>query len=161
MYLGLGAAALLGIAIAMFLVLRDSDDKPKSDPLAATEANARGVALMERFDYREAAAEFEEASRLAPDWLPAKLNSGMALYNSAAEEKDPVLPRAIAIFERVLKLEPDNLYAHFNLGIIFKYQAKYKEAEAHFRRVTELDPEDDRAWLRHWTGRASKRAALR
>ncbi len=131
----------------MFLVLRDSDDKPKSDPLAATEANARGVAMMERFDYREAAAEFEEASRLAPDWLPAKLNSGMALYNSAAEEKDPVLPRAIAIFERVLKLEPDNLYANFNLGIIFKYQAKYKEAEAHFRRVTELDPEDDRAWL--------------
>ena len=152
-FLAFGGIALLGIALAAFFLLRKTDDPAKSDPLAATEANARGIALMEKFVYSDpkeptdAVREFGEAVRLAPDWLPAKLNLGMALYNSAGAADDPVLPRAIAIFEGVLKAEPDNLYAHFNLGIIFKYQARYKEAEAHFRRVTELDPEDDRAWL--------------
>ena len=146
--LALGAVALGLIGLLVWFVwLRKPDDKAKSDPLAATEANARGVGLMEQFKYAEAAKEFEEATRLAPDWLPARINLGMALYNSASEDKDPVLPKAIAVFEQVLKDDPDNHYAHFNLGVIYKYQAKYDLAKSHFRKVTELDPSDDRAWL--------------
>ena len=139
--------ALLLLGIGLFIWLRKGAENPKSDPLAATEANARGVGLMERFDYPAAANEFEEAARFAPDWLPARINLGMALYNSASKAEDPVLPRAIEIFERVLREEPDNPYAHFNLGIIFKYQAKYAEAKNHFQKVIDADPEDDRAWL--------------
>jgi tetratricopeptide (TPR) repeat protein len=117
------------------------------DPMAATAANARGVGYMEQFEYPKAAKEFEEAAKLAPDWLPARINLGMALYNSAGGADDPVLPRAIEVFEQVLRDDPDNRYAHFNLGIIKKYMGKYEPAAAHFKRVTELDPTDDRAWL--------------
>ncbi len=140
-------ATLLLLGIGLFIWLRKGTENAKSDPLAATEANARGVGLMERFEYPAAAKEFEEAARLAPDWLPARINLGMALYNSAAKAEDPVLPRAIGIFEHVLREEPNNPYAHFNLGIIFKYQAKYAEAKNHFQKVIDADPEDDRAWL--------------
>ncbi|MEO2091872.1 MAG: FG-GAP-like repeat-containing protein, partial [Gemmataceae bacterium] len=85
--------------------------------------------------------------RLAPGWLPARINLGMALYNSASRTDDPVLAEAIAVFEQVLADDPTNLYAHFNLGIIHKYQANYPAAISHFRAVTEADPADDRAWL--------------
>lgn len=118
-----------------------------SDPVAATAANARGVGWMEQFEYPKAAAEFERAAALAPDWRPARVNLGMALYNSAGGADDPVLTKAIAVFEQILREEPDNLYAHFNLGIIKKYRGDYREAAEHFKRVTQADPSDDRAWL--------------
>ena len=143
----IGSVVVLIASVGLVFWLVRKPDAPKSDPLGATEANARGVGLMEQFEYAPAAKEFEEAVRLAPEWLPARINLGMALYNAAASAEDPVLPKAIAIFEQVLKDEPDNLYAHFNLGIIFKYQAKYDLAQKHFRFVTDADPDDDRAWL--------------
>lgn len=121
--------------------------KSDADELAATEANARGVAWMEQFEYAKAAPEFETASRLAPNWLPARINLGMALYNSAGKAEDPVLPRAIAVFQQVLKEDPANPYANFNLGIIYKYLAQFELARKHFRAVIDHDAEDDRAWL--------------
>ena len=136
----LGAACLIAWKLT-------TDGQAKSDPLGATEANARGVGHMEQFDYPQATKEFETAARLAPEWLPARINLGMALYNAAGSAEDPVLPKAIAVFEGVLKQDPNNPYAHFNLGIIFKYQAKYDLAKSHFRKVLEIDPDDDRAWL--------------
>ena len=136
----LGAAGLVAWKLT-------TDGSPKSDPLGATEANARGVGHMEQFDYAQATKEFETAARLAPEWLPARINLGMALYNAAGSAEDPVLPKAIAVFEGVLKEDSNNPYAHFNLGIIFKYQAKYDLAKMHFRKVLEIDPDDDRAWL--------------
>ena len=143
------ALLLVGLALAAGLAIGWLAHAPlaKADPLAATDANARGVGLMEQFNYTEAAREFGEAARLAPDWLPARLNLGMALYNSATRDDDPVLPQAVAVFEAALRDDPDNPYAHFNLGVIFKYQAKYDAAQGHFRRVVELDPDDDRARL--------------
>ncbi len=152
-FLALGGVGLLGIAVAAFFLLRKPVDKPKSDPLAATEANARGIGQMEQFNYSDplkptdAVREFTEAVRLAPDWLPARINLGMALYNSAAAVDDPVLSKAIALFEGVLKDDSDNPYAHFNLGIIHLYRAKFESAQMHFRKVLDRDPTDDRAWL--------------
>jgi len=136
------AAVALGVGV--WLVV---GGRVRPDPLAATEANARGVGLMEQFVYLDAAKEFEAAARLAPDWLPARLNLGMAYYNSAGATDDPALAKAIAVFEQALTEDPDNPYAHFNLGVIAKYQAKYDLAQGHFRKVVALDPDDDRAWL--------------
>jgi hypothetical protein len=120
---------------------------PAGDDLAATEANSRGVGRMEQFDYAQAADDFREASRLAPEWLQPRINLGMALYSAAVNVDDPKLDEAVAAFDAVLKDDPDNPYAHFNLGIIAKYRARYDAAQRHFRMVLELDPKDDRAWL--------------
>ena len=146
-WLVVGLAVVLAGGVGVFVWLRVAGDKVKPDPLGATEANARGVGYMEQFAYSDAAREFEEAARLAPDWLPARINLGMALYNSTASAEDPVLPKAIAVFEQVLREDPDNPYAHFNLGVITKYRADYALAQKHFRKVIEIDPADDRAWL--------------
>src|SRR4051812_14728813 len=51
--------------------------------VAALEANNRGIGLMEQFRYAEAVPAFEEVVRLAPGWLPGKINLGIALLNTA------------------------------------------------------------------------------
>jgi tetratricopeptide (TPR) repeat protein len=140
-------AALLLAAAAFGIWWFGFRNRTKPDPVAAAAANARGVGHMEQFEYRKAKEAFEQAALLAPDWLPARINLGMALYNSAAAADDPVLGQAINVFEQVLREDPDNPYAHFNLGIILKYQGQYEPAAGHFRKVTEIDPTDDRAWL--------------
>src|ERR1700736_6615046 len=100
------------------------------DMVAVLHANNRGVGSMEQFDYDRAVHAFEEAGRLAPDWLPARINLGIALLNRRKEVEEqgrstPVdLPRAIALFEDVLRTDPNNPYAHYCLGIILQYQGK-------------------------------------
>jgi hypothetical protein len=121
----------------------------RTDPVAAAQANARGIGHLEQFTdgYPKAIADFEEAIRLAPDWTPAKINLGIALYNSTSGPSDPVLDRAVDIFQKVLAADPDNPYAHFNLGIIYKYRGEPAKAAPHFEAVTRIDPTDPHAWL--------------
>lgn len=47
---------------------------------------------------------------------------------------------ARACVEDILKADPDNMFAHFNLGVILKYRLdNKKEAEEHFRIVVDGD----------------------
>lgn len=126
--------------------------KPPANPVAAAGANARGIGYMGQFEerqpdgkrgYDKAAEAFEEASRYAPDWTPAKINLGIALLNMRG---DADLARASKIFEEVLKKEPDNPHAHFCLGVIHEYQGRVAEANKHFTEVTRIDPADPHAW---------------
>jgi tetratricopeptide (TPR) repeat protein len=114
-----------------------------ADMAAAMEANNRGVGCMERFEYDRAAQAFESVTELAPDWLPGKINLGIALLNN---QKAPDLARAIEIFQGILKQDQRNPHAHFCLGIIFQYRGKLALAKPHFEAVTEIDPEDAHAW---------------
>ena len=48
-------------------------------------ANNRGVGHAERFEFTEAATDFDEVVRLAPDWLPGRINLGIALMSLARD----------------------------------------------------------------------------
>ncbi|MFO0937576.1 MAG: tetratricopeptide repeat protein [Gemmataceae bacterium] len=146
--LAFAVVTLLSMAL-LFLWLNRKSESSRQENISeeAAQANSRGVGFMEQFEYAKATVEFQKAADLAPKWLPARINLGMALYNSASSADDPVLPKAISVFEQILKEEPDNPYAHFNLGIITKYRGDYKRAASHFEAVTKFDPSDDRAWL--------------
>lgn len=141
------ALVLLAAAGIAAWVLWPRDRAARPDPVAAAHANARGVGHMERFSdgYPQAVAAFEEAVKLAPDWTPAKINLGIALYNS---NQDPAtLDRAAGLFREVLAADPDNPYAHHNLGVIAKYRGDPQGAAPHFEAVTRIDPNDPHAWL--------------
>src|SRR5262249_32829035 len=92
-----------------------------------------------------AAKEFEEAMRLDPDWLPARINLGLALLNLPENPENHT--RAISLFEDVLKRDPDNPYAHQGLGIILEYQTKGDAPLRPCEAVTRKDPEDAAAWF--------------
>jgi cytochrome c-type biogenesis protein CcmH/NrfG len=116
----------------------------KSDPEGAIRANLRGVGLMDQFDYAAASQAFEEALRLDPAWLPGRVNLGIALLNT----NEPAnLQRALDLFQEVLKQEPNNLHAHYCMGIIYLYRNQLAEAARQFETVTRLDPNDPHAWL--------------
>src|SRR5439155_6482179 len=60
--------------------------KTPPDMVAVLKANNRGVGFMEKFQYEEAVDAFEEVVKLAPDWLPGKINLGIALLNKGGEK---------------------------------------------------------------------------
>jgi tetratricopeptide (TPR) repeat protein len=115
------------------------------DTVGAMKANNRGAGYMERFEYPEAEAAFEEAAKLAPDWLPARINLGMALLNQHTRPEK--LNQAVELYQRILKDYPENPYAHYCLAIILEHQGHVEEALPHFKKVTEIDAVDDQAWF--------------
>ena len=127
-----------GIAFAAWRYFRP-------DPDGAVRANNRGVGHMEQFAYVPAGAAFEEAVRLAPDWLPPRVNLGIALLNQA-QDNPQALPRAQAVFREVLKKDADNPHAHYCLGIIAFYQGRLGEAYPEFQAVNRIDPDDAFTW---------------
>ncbi len=120
------------------------------DMVAVLQANSRGIGYMEQFEYGKAVTAFEEVVRLAPDWLPGRINLGVALLNAGT---GPDLDRAGTIFQSVLKEDADNPYAHFCLGILLRHRGNPDErdlAATHFEAVTRKDPSDAAAW--YWLG---------
>jgi tetratricopeptide (TPR) repeat protein len=58
-----------------------------------------------------------------------------------ALEDDPThQPQAIALYERVLDLDPDHAAAHINLGTLHYNRQDYGAAERHYRNAIEIDP---------------------
>lgn len=156
----LGGILLLVLAASGYLLWRSwqgQTETKEGDLLAAAQANARGVALLEWFDENyqgrsaadQAIEAFEEAVRRAPDWLAARINLGIALLNSRDSDpqlKAEKLQRAAEVFQDVLARDPHNPYAHFCLGIWHFDRGEREQAYAHFTAVTEIDPQDAHAW---------------
>jgi tetratricopeptide (TPR) repeat protein len=131
--------------------------RPDMDRVMA--ANNRGVGHMEQFAFPEAVQDFEEVGRLAPDWLPGRINLGIAVMNLAKNPKgaptanEDAFARARAIFRDILRTEPNNPYANFCLGLIIHFRGRaddFPKAVEYFRKVTEFDPLDAAAW--YWLG---------
>ena len=58
----------------------------------------------------------------------------------ALEEDPRNQTQAIAVYERVLELDPKHAAAHINLGTLYYNRQDYRAAEDHYRRAVEIDP---------------------
>ena len=113
----------------------------------AYRANNLGVALLEQFKHKEAADAFRRALQLGPRLAIARINLGIALYNipdlpaalkelQAASAAAPSAPQphyllglaaktqnkpeeAIASFQKVLRVDPNDVGANVNLGQLY------------------------------------------
>jgi Tfp pilus assembly protein PilF len=113
--------------------------------------NSRGVAHMDWYLFAEAVEAFEKLVEYAPDWIPGRINLGIALVylgrGSSGDVQQDALQRAERLFEEVLAKEPNNPYAHFNLGwIALQMRGQWEKAIPHFEKVTQLDPDDADTW---------------
>jgi tetratricopeptide (TPR) repeat protein len=97
---------------------------------------ALGTIAGNKFDYREAAQEFQEAVRLAP-------NSPLAwdyLSWALAYEQPPDLEGAEKASHEALRLGFSNLSAYYHLGRVLLLEGRYDEATAAFNQAASLSP---------------------
>ncbi|MCI0460611.1 MAG: FG-GAP-like repeat-containing protein, partial [Gemmataceae bacterium] len=153
------AVVLVVLAAGAYFAWRWFATPTPPDMTAVLAANTRGVGLMDQYRYEEAVKAFEEVVKSAPDWVPGRINLGIALMNAGQEQKQgapeqapqgrkhPNLKRATDLFREILKQEPQNPHAHYCLGIILQYQ-ETGESLSHFEAVTRIDPRDAAAWFK-------------
>jgi tetratricopeptide (TPR) repeat protein len=134
----------------------------------AYRANNIGVALLEQYKYKEAADAFKRALQLDPGLTIARINVGIALFNvpdlvaaqrelQSAAAAAPTAPQpqyvlglmaktqnkpaeAIAAFQKVLAIDPQDVGANVNLGQLYAQQRKYTEAVAVLRTGLAAEP---------------------
>ena len=73
-----------------------------------------------------------KADELNPNNLNINLNIG-SLFFSAGE-----IDLALKYFDKVIKIKPDYVLAHFNKGIILNSQRKYQDAITCFEKIIEI-----------------------
>lgn len=97
--------------------------------------------LLELFGLKpQAIAAYSEAMRAKRDFL--RPTSRIA-YVLASQER---FAEAEPYFEAVLRADPGNAVAHFNLGYTQEKRGHYDKAVHSFREATRLNPKIDRAW---------------
>ena len=122
-------------------------------------AHYQGLGRMERYEYHEAIESFREVCKRAPGWIPGSINLAIALLNDSGVKAEQAkqagaelslsnFDESLALLAGVLDRQPDNPHAHFCRGIILQQigQQHLIESHRHFKRVTEIDPNDAAAW---------------
>jgi tetratricopeptide (TPR) repeat protein len=100
----------------------------------------RGLVLEFFGRIPQAIAAYREAVRAKPDFVRPV---NCIAYLLASQER---FAEAEPYFQAVLRAEPGNAVAHFNLGFSFDKRGMYDKAIQEFREATRLNPKIDRAW---------------
>jgi cytochrome c-type biogenesis protein CcmH/NrfG len=134
----------------------------------AYRANNIGVALLEQFKYKEGAEAFKSALKIDPKLNLVHINLSIALFNvpdlptaqREAQNAAALVPEApqpyyilgliaklqskpdeaLAAFQRVLKIDPNDVGTNINVGQLYSQQRKYPEAIAAFRLALAAEP---------------------
>src|ERR1700675_1021042 len=131
----LGALVVAAVSFVDYAHLSaDQTAAVQSSREDAYRANNIGVALLEQFKYKEAAAEFRRALKLEPSLALTRVNLGIALYN--LPEPDGAL-RELKAAADVLPASPQ---VHYVLGLIARTQNRPVEGIAEFQRTLQIDP---------------------
>jgi predicted TPR repeat methyltransferase len=96
------------------------------------------IVLRAQGKLKEAAASYERAIFLKPDYADAHNNLGNVWKTLGQGDK------ARVSFERALDLKPGNPDTHYNLGVLCSDCGDREEAARHFQRGLDLDPDDSR-----------------
>ncbi len=112
-----------------------------ADPVVT--AINRGVALMEQYEYTQAAEAFEQAVKLAPKLTEARFNLAIALFNRCAKGD---VEAAEKLLDKVVQEAPDNLRALYTRGIVHMYAGQDEQALPCFEKVLESAPHESHAW---------------
>jgi len=81
-----------------------------------------------------AVENYERAIELAPDWIDAHINKGVALYQMGR------IAEAREAFLAAVQLDPLNGISRYNLGCVLEEQGEVEEAIRHLRRAAKAMP---------------------
>lgn len=142
---------------------------PTPTPSASDHVN-QGMILIEEGKLDAAAAEFQKAIELDPEYADAHRNMGyvyweqgkfeeaITAYEKAIEVAPDFgeaygdmagalvyldrIPEAVAAGEKAIELAPDYANAHNNLGLAYSRQGELEKAIAEYKEAIRLDPDD-------------------
>ncbi len=130
--------AFVSLVIGLAGCSRSPDRRPAAvDDLVA--ANNRGVGLMGQFDYAQARDIFARLAASHPDRLDVQVNLAVATLNRQREGDDREAQR---ILQKVLSVDPRQVRAHYNLGLILLNDGRPAEALGHFLLASEHERGD-------------------
>src|SRR5688500_13908524 len=143
----------LAVSILTAAANRQTEQSKVNTREDAYRSNNIGVALLEQFKHKEAADAFKRALQLEPGLALARINLGIALFNvpdlpaaqrelQAAGASAPTAPQppyvlglaaktqtrpeeATTYFQKVLRIDPNDVGANVNLGQLYAQQRKY------------------------------------
>jgi hypothetical protein len=100
-----------------------------------------GKAYYEQAKYPEAITEFQKVIDSGQARATDHLNLGLALMQ--ANELD----KALGALTTAKQMDPKLVAADYNLGILYKRELRYPDAEAALKRVIAADPNEPAAWF--------------
>jgi tetratricopeptide (TPR) repeat protein len=137
---GMGAGAggpmgaMGGVDMNQLRELMAKMQKNPNDPQVLLEL-ANTFMMMQAWD--KSLELVTAAVKVAPDNIEAHRAMGMIRF----ERKEYDLAKKS--FDTVLKMNPDDVLGHYNMGILLKHYLKNPaEGDKHFRRVVQLNPKD-------------------
>ncbi|MCP4593942.1 MAG: tetratricopeptide repeat protein [bacterium] len=119
----------------------------KPDPLSGTDRERaealfrRGLMHKEAGEFRVAAARFQDALAIAPQYPEALVNLGETLYLQNQHTD------AIKAYEWGVRLEPEWVAARRGLVRVLMMADRYEAASAHLAHLLEQSPTDAESWL--------------
>ena len=120
------------LEVAEFIIHRGLD-RGKEDPALI---NLLGVVTEKMGDLEKAAAWYEKALSLSPNFVPALVNKGiLSLRRYNYENAENALKQA-------LSLQSAHIEAHTALALVYMRTGKSKDAKILLEKVLELDPQN-------------------
>ncbi len=107
------------------------------DPEMSAVHNALGFVAASRYDYRRAAGEFQEATRLEPDGAFFWLNASWAL----GYQQPPDAAGAEKAAREAIRLGLQTMSSYYQLGRALYLQGRYEEAVAAMEQARKLSPQ--------------------
>jgi lipoprotein NlpI len=130
--------------------MADLNESIRLDPNYAMPWFFRGDLYKTRGDFDRALTDLSESIRLDPNYAPAYFARGSGYYIMGN------IALAVDDFTKSIQIDPDNGTAYFNRGVAyFVIGGRTADAEADFRKASELNPTDAYAAL--WFDLAGRR----
>ncbi len=107
-------------------------------PEAGLVWNNLGVAYRETGQTEEAMKSFRAAVRFASGMAEAWNNLGVAL-----DEQGGQVEQALEAYQKAIDIQPDYVSPHLNTGILLQKLKRFNNAEAHYRKVLEIQPKNE------------------
>lgn len=111
-----------------------------SNSLSASDYFQRGYNAYEIKDLDNAILNYEQAIELAPNYIQAYNNLGVAYEHKGETAK------AIPLYEKAIELNPQLSVAYNNLGNIYCVKGEIDKAISFFEKAVELDPKYSEAY---------------
>jgi tetratricopeptide (TPR) repeat protein len=113
-----------------------AEEKAQKQFAGLKELFTEGNALMAENKYDEAVAKFKEAEPLAKGKNLMAIDERLADAYAEGKKYDD----AVATYQKVLQMNPDEAGIHNNLGSVYANMGKIDLAKAEFQKAADLDP---------------------